>query len=352
MLQTMSPVGSLMSIPETVDEDLPYFTIDELEAACDYYHEQGYVVIRGLLARDKCSEVMEEFDREARHSRIPILRQKNMRYERNSFDANGLLENPIFNIQDLQSRHFGKFKAAALNLYTDPRVTKVAAGVLGCTPGGESVRLVESMFFEAPAGTWPHQDSYYQDSAANLGGATAIWVALEDIGSRAGRFYVCPGSHRKAPPVLNEGKNNFGTGHDRYRDAILDVARRHELEWRAPFFAAGDVLFWNSLTIHGSLHEPGDSPQSRRSLTGHYLRSSDELLQFHTRVRRQKMTRYKNVEIGMLHDQSEFRNRAARTIAFYFPGLWAVARSVAIKALVASRERRVDEESAAVKAPR
>ncbi len=31
------------------------------------------------------------------------------------------------------------------------------------------------MAFEAAAGTWAHQDSYYQDSYAELGGMTAGW---------------------------------------------------------------------------------------------------------------------------------------------------------------------------------
>ncbi len=51
------------------------------------------------------------------------------------------------------------------------------------------------MFFEAPAGTRAHQDSYDPDSAARLGGCIAGWFAPEDIDAGAGRFYVCPGSH-------------------------------------------------------------------------------------------------------------------------------------------------------------
>ncbi|MGA2552189.1 MAG: phytanoyl-CoA dioxygenase family protein [Burkholderiaceae bacterium] len=337
MLQATDPLGNIIHVPETLDEDSSYFSIEQLVAACAYYRDQGYVVIRGLVAPELCDRVMAAFDRQARNSKVPILRQKNMRYERNMFDSDGLLVNPIFNIQDLQSSHFGIFKQAVLDMYTDSGVTRVAASVLGCVGAGERVRLIESMFFEAPAGTWPHQDSYYQDSADSLGGATAAWFALEDIGARAGRFYVCPRSHREASPILNHGKNNFGTGHNHYREAVLALARQHQFEWRAPYLAKGDVLFWNSLTIHGSLSQAAGSHESRRSLTGHYLRRTDELLQFHTRLRHQKKSHHRGVEIGLLHDQDELRNRVARTMAFHFPGLWATARSVAIKALVHSR---------------
>jgi phytanoyl-CoA hydroxylase len=40
----------------------------------------------------------------------------------------------------------------------------------------------------------------------------------------------------------------------------------------APALKAGDVLFWNSRTIHGALPTI-DSRFSRKSLTGHYLPS-------------------------------------------------------------------------------
>jgi phytanoyl-CoA hydroxylase len=337
VLRTTSPVGTELFLPESVAEDRPYFTLDSLDQASQYYQSEGYVVVRGLVSAALCDAVVHAFKSCARASRVPILRQKNMRYEVNSFDANELLANPIFNIQDLQSKHFGTFKSAALNVFTDHGVTRSAAAVLGAESPEEGVRLVESMYFEAPAGTWPHQDSYYQDSAAKIGGATAAWFALEDITSKAGRFYVCPRSHAQFPVIWNRGVVNVGTGHEEYRNTILDRALEHGVEWRAPYMARGDVLFWNSLTIHGSLPGFPGSPDSRKSLTGHYLRGSDDLWQFHSRVRRQSIHRYNGCEVGRLHDQDRIYNQIVRTIAHRFPNAWGVARKVAIKAVIAVR---------------
>jgi phytanoyl-CoA hydroxylase len=339
VLRTVSPVGSELLVPDSIGEDKPYFTSNELEPACEYYRAQGYVVFRGLVSPALCDRVVRGFQQEARDSRVPILRQKNMQYERNEFDQNGFLSNPIFNIQDLQSKHFNVFKSAALDLYTDPAVTRAVSALLGGPAEGEGVRLIESMYFEAPAGTWPHQDSYYQDSAAQIGGATAAWIALEDITSKAGRFYVCPKTHAQFPVIWNRDKWNSGTGHENYKDAILSVAREHGVSWRAPYLAKGDVLFWNSLTIHGSLPPFPGSSDSRKSLTGHYLRSGHQLFQFHTRVRRQKMKEHNGTQIGLLHDQDEVRNQLVRAFAYHFPNLWTLGRRIAIKFLVNFRQQ-------------
>ena len=339
MLRTVSPIGSELLVPESIDEDEPYFTCDDLDGACEYYRAQGYVVLRGLVSAALCDRVLDAFQHEARVSQVPILRQKNMQYERNEFDHHGFLNNPIFNIQDLQTKHFKAFKSAALDLYTDPRVTRAAGALLGGAAQDEGVRLVESMYFEAPAGTWPHQDSYYQDSSVQLGGATAAWIALEDIASKAGRFYVCPKTHAEFPVIWNRNQWNSGTGHENYKDAILGIAREHGVSWSAPYLAKGDVLFWNSLTIHGSLPPFPGSRDSRKSLTGHYLRHGDELFQFHTRVRHQKVKHHNGTEIGLLHDQDDFRNQLVRTFAYHFPNLWKLARRVAIKVLVSLRQQ-------------
>ena len=159
-----------------------------------------------------------------------MLRQKNMRYEMNSFTAAGFLDNPIFNIQDLQTRSLGTFKSAVLDVLTSPELARVTAALLG----GTRSKVVQSMFFEAPAGTWAHQDSYYQDSAAGLGGAVAGWFALEDIHADAGRFFVCPRSHKSMAIVRNEGTNSFADGHERYKQTMAGMIRSGELTLTAP----------------------------------------------------------------------------------------------------------------------
>jgi len=334
MLVAMTPIGTGLAVPERLEEDRAYFRIDELVAARGYYETEGYVVLRGIVPAALCDRIRESFEREVRGSPTPILRQQEMRYERNCFDANGFLNNPIFNIQDLETRRFGAFKAAALDALTHAPVARAVSVLLADGPEPEPAKIIQSMFFEGGVGTWPHQDSYYQDSARRIGGGIAGWFALEDVDAGAGRFYVLPGSHRRMPVIRNSGKLDFAFHHASYKRAVLEAAAAHGFEWRAPYLAKGDVLFWNSCTVHGSLSPIVERKASRTSLTAHYLQQSDEMRQFHARVRRQKTRLHNGMSVALLHDQDRWPNRLAREIASRYPEAWATARRVAIRTLL------------------
>jgi phytanoyl-CoA hydroxylase len=326
--------GCELAVPETLEEDSAYFSADQMSEARAYFDRYGYVVIRGLVPLDLVAQVQSAFDDELRRSRAPILRQKNMRYERNSFDGAGFLQNPIFNIQDIERRPFTAFKTAAFNVLASAAIARVLEALLG----GPS-RLIQSMYFQAPAGTWPHQDSYYQDSARGLGRCVAGWFALEDIKAEAGRFYVCPRSHVDMPVVRNEGANNFADGHENYKQLMAEAIKDHGFEIKAPYMAAGDVLFWSSLTVHGSL-TAALPDQSRISMTAHYLRDDEEMLQFHSHIRAQPKTSHNGMVVSLLHDQNRLANRVMRTAAFYLPGPYNFARRHAIRMLIARRRHR------------
>jgi len=335
MLNTLTPIGSALRIPETLDEDQSYFRADKpkhLADAIDYYKTHGYVVMRGLISRELCVKVRSVFDASVRGTKLPMLRQKNMRYERNTFDANGFVDNPIFNLQDIGSGQLATFRNAVLDVLTHKVGALATAALLGC----DKSMMIQSMFFEAPAGTWAHQDSYYQDSASGLGQCVAGWFALEDIDAGSGRLYICPGSHRVVPVLRNEREYNFATGHAAYQRAVLAMIRLYGLSFTAPYLAAGDVLFWNSLTIHGSL-PASRVGVSRASLTAHYLRDGDAMLQFHSRIRGQATMTYNGMRIGLLHDQDRLFNRIVRTVAFRMPRPYMTARTLALRGLLAKQ---------------
>lgn len=345
-MKVMTPIDTEVDVPNSLAEDRDYFRYTDLGEAVRYYRRNGYVVIRGLLPPELCDAIRAAYRAEVQPSQTPILRQKNMRYERNSFDKDGFLDNPIFNVQDLETRRFGQFKRNALLGLAQKDVAQVTAALAGVG----ATKLIQSMFFEAPVGTWAHQDSYYQDSAAGLGRCVAGWYALEDVDANAGRFYVCPRSHHIVPVLRNAGELDFATGHNRYRKAVLETIRHFNLEFRAPYMAKGDVLFWSSLTVHGSF-APSGSGVSRASLTAHYLPAEDEMLQFHTRIRRQKTTLVNGMPVAQLHDQDRLRNRLLRDLAAHAPGPYAAARKLAMQGLFLAGKLRPSRQAASTLSP-
>jgi len=136
---------------------------------------------------------------------------------------------------------------------------------------------VQSMYFEGNPATWPHQDCYYldDDSPGRLLGA---WIALEDIAEEAGRFYVAPGSHRREIG-RNVGNLAIADNHSRYKHLVTETIEAQSMELRAPFLKQGDVLLWNSRTVHGAF--PTSNPQlSRNSYTGHFIAASSRLMRY------------------------------------------------------------------------
>ena len=108
------------------------------------------------------------------------------------------------------------------------------------------------MYFEGNSATWEHQDTYYLD-AEKLGGMSAAWVALEDISAKAGRFFICPGSHKNRDRKAKQGNEYCRQSFAAYIEKIVGIMKEQNMEIRAPLLEAGDVLFWHARTMHGSL---------------------------------------------------------------------------------------------------
>lgn len=123
------------------------------------------------------------------------------------------------------------------------------------------------MFFDQNTKTPAHQNWYYLDSLPN-GHLLAGWFALEDTQEAAGRFYVLPKIHLIDFDLTADEQVSTHV----YVNKINEYVDTHAHEINAPALEKGDVLFWNSLTIHGSLPTQ-DSKYFRKSLTAHYLPS-------------------------------------------------------------------------------
>ena len=82
---------------------------------------------------------------------------------------------------------------------------------------------------------------------------------------------------------------------------------------RAPHLQQGDVLLWNSLTIHGSLATQ-DPKHSRASVTCHAIPESHRFLQLQARIMKLDLMCANGVSVHCPKDLRRLTNRAI----FYF----------------------------------
>jgi phytanoyl-CoA hydroxylase len=330
-----TPRGLSVDVPETVAEDRsPRFAANQVDAIREYYDNHGYVIVQGLIASELCRRVRGLWERDVKPFGGYMYRQATARAERHQFNQNGWVMNPILNLQSVDPRHFGEFREFATTsiLSADPLVS-VLRKLLG-----EAPKVVQSMYFEGNSATWEHQDSYYLDSEVP-GEMAAAWIALEDISAKAGRFFVCPGSHRLR---LDDHSlyNNIAQNHETYIQSVVKKIGDLKLEIRAPVLMTGDTLFWNAQTIHGSL-DSQDHTCSRSSITCHAIPKSRKFLQLQTRILDVPTVAVNAAHVYRPKDLARTKNRAILFLESRFPSLFYWLKRRAIVFLVRQKAARV-----------
>jgi phytanoyl-CoA hydroxylase len=232
--------------------------------------------------------------------------------------------NPILNVQSLDVRQFSNFRKSGLAIMTHANIQRMLRALFG-EPG----KLVQSMYFEGNSQTWAHQDTYYLD-AEEIGGMVGAWFAVEDIAPGAGRFFVYPKSD-SIDMAKNGGDMDIAFNHDRYKQRVVELVDELGLECRAPALRQGDVLFWSSRTMHGSL-ETLQPERSRSSFTAHYIPDSSRFRQFQSRFRSLNLQTISGMRVHRPKDLSRPSRRAVFWMETTFPRTFNVAKRLAIKA--------------------
>jgi phytanoyl-CoA hydroxylase len=324
MIELKTPRGFTVQVPETADEDRsPKFSVDDLEGFRAYYEENGYAIIRGLIPAQHCDQIRALWDTEVKRHGGFMYRQATGKVEKHILNNRGWVMNPILNLQSVDPSHFPNFRSFA----TDRILTNDSLGAAFVSLFGGVPKVVQSMYFEGNSATWEHQDSYYLDSET-VGEMAAAWIAVEDISARAGRFFICPGSH-KIKLDDHSLYNNIAENHDGYINSVVKKMRDEKLEIRAPRLMKGDVLFWNAWTIHGSL-DSQDATHSRSSITCHAIPSDKRLLQHQTRKLEAAAEPVNRMNVYRPKDLARPRNRLVFFLETHFskPFYWAKKQAI------------------------
>lgn len=288
------------------------------------------MVLRGVIDTAACDRIRALWETEVKPFSGPMYRQATAKAERHVKNQQGWIMNPILNLQSVDPAHFPGFRSFAVEqILSNHQLVSVARHFLQDAP-----KIVQSMYFQGNSATWEHQDSYYLDSA-KVGSMMAAWIALEDISATAGRFFICPRSHK-----IELGKqdiyNNIADNHDVYIGKVVDVIRSRAMEVREPRLAKGDVLIWNAWTIHGSLASH-DAAQARSSITCHIIPARDRFLQLQTRTLDLPTDTVGGAEIFRPKDQASAANRAVLWPESSFPGPFYWLKRHAVKAAIRAK---------------
>lgn len=209
-----------------------------------FYREQGFYIARGVFLPDLVAELESEFDRIVRQI-LASGEEVNARWSGPEMDALGATGTVVLHTHNVQ-----QYSAAWLRALLEPRFLDVATALIG-----PDVVLHHTKLFQKPAengAPFPmHQDWSYFPSLKDTMMAAIIHVSAAT--DEMGCLRVYPGSHK------------LGRMRDSHGQTEHEMLLRYPIQDALPLEAEpGDVVFFNYLTIHGSM--PNRSNHVRKTV--------------------------------------------------------------------------------------
>jgi ectoine hydroxylase-related dioxygenase (phytanoyl-CoA dioxygenase family) len=240
-----------------------YFRLPMTQAAVDFYHEQGFLVIENALDQKEIAELREETARICKGDRGMV---------------GGFVEGAPDETDDDAMRrylciHFPHKISPEMEKYLGhAAMVDVLTGVIS-----PNVKCMQSMLFIKSAGKpgqpWHQDEIYIPTRDRSLAGG---WIALDDATVENGCLWVIPGSQK--PGILYMLKD-----HDDRRFDCSEEAQNfpYTNDDAVPVeVRAGSIVFFNGYLLHRSLPNYATAGY-RRSLVNHYM-SAESFLPWFT----------------------------------------------------------------------
>jgi phytanoyl-CoA hydroxylase len=216
-----------------------------------FYKDHGYLLVKGVFSKQEVEEMRESVEKIIQRA-AQAKADANHAWQGDFLEPEQLKKLVLKGFHDVHY-HDAAFTRAA----THPRMVKVLSGIIG-----PNVQLHHSKMLVKPpsnGAAFPmHQDyPYFPHRDHSM---LAASVHLDDADMENGCLCVVPGSHKQGPlPHVGAHYLNH---------------KEHPISSGTPCPAqAGDVLFFNYLTIHGS--DVNRSERTRRNVLFQYRDASD-----------------------------------------------------------------------------
>ncbi|MET1007003.1 MAG: phytanoyl-CoA dioxygenase family protein [Propionibacteriaceae bacterium] len=241
----------------TTTSGLPLFDAVTPELV-DYFHENGFALLRDALSPDEVAEINEEALRLCRGDLGTIADT--------SFADDNSDEAVLRRYLCIHYPH--KMSDVALRALQNQRIVDALVGVIG-----PNVKAMQSMLFiksEGKPGQAWHQDEFFIPTRDRS--LTAVWIALDDATIENGCLWVLPGSHRRGViyPAREQDDPRFDCTTEAFDFPYTD-------DQSVPVeIPAGTAVIFNGYLLHRSLENSG-AHGYRRALANHYM-SAESLL--------------------------------------------------------------------------
>ncbi|MCE6991861.1 phytanoyl-CoA dioxygenase family protein [Dyadobacter sp. CY323] len=191
------------------------------------YHENGFVVISGMLPESLIDQTRKDADEKAFNPDFPIKTQRDDR-----------------RIQD-----FWKVSDACKQLTSHPELLKTLELLYG-----REVIPFQTLNFKFGSQQRAHSDTiHFSSLPARF--MCGVWVALEDITEENGPVFYYPGSHRLPEYDFSQIRTDAATSsysdYAQYEDFIEKIVAANKFEKKKFLAKKGDLLIWSSNIIHG-----------------------------------------------------------------------------------------------------
>jgi ectoine hydroxylase-related dioxygenase (phytanoyl-CoA dioxygenase family) len=234
-----------------------------------HFRSQGYLIVRGLLARDEPPELLDHVD--------DLLAG---RVELPGAGFGGDNKTSEERLDHLLRIHMLHRRLEIHERYMlHPRIVDVVAGLVG----PDVLALQTMLFVKRPGspGQGFHQDSFHIITRPDT--LIGAWVALDRADEENGCVWITAGSQNE--PVHPDADTASGHGGDRHlagiqaisgaddpdesRNGLTPVAARYAGRERPAVLDPGDVVFFGGHVLHRS-HANRSATRSRRSFVAHY----------------------------------------------------------------------------------
>jgi ectoine hydroxylase-related dioxygenase (phytanoyl-CoA dioxygenase family) len=212
-----------------------------------HFKQNGYVIVRNLFSPEECQTLREHY---------MTLRASGEK-PGDFAGVNATESDPLKKFPRLIHMH--RYDKPSLDFLTDSRINRCLTAFLGAEP----LACQTMLYFKPPGarGQALHQDNFYLKAAP--GTCAAAWLALDPCDEANGCMQVIPRSDRwgllcTKPADVTQSFTN------------VEVPLPETIKPVPCIMAAGDVLFFNGETVHGSFPNT-TTDRFRRSLIAHYV---------------------------------------------------------------------------------